>query len=185
MAIDFRLSGEQLIKLPIFRNLNPYEAETLLEITSIRAFSQGQAVFEQGTPGDSLFVILKGRVDILKAMGDGESSVIAEFGPGAAFGEMTLITDTISERTATALARERVRVLIMHKEDFQKLISFGSLIAYKVAFNISQLLSERLTRVDQALIDFFNEADEQTQATLDIFIKRRKEILNQNSKKES
>jgi|GEM_PF-396130 PPM family protein phosphatase len=185
MAIDFRVTGEQLIGIPIFSNLNPFEAMTLMEITSIRAFSEGQAIFEEGTPGDSLFVILKGRVDILKDLGGSEKKVIAQFGAGTAFGEMTLIADSVAERTASALATERTRVLIIHKDDFQKLVNFGSLIAYKVAFNISKLLSERLTRVDQALLEFYNDSDGQTQKTLEIFIERRRKILDTVSSKES
>lgn len=180
MAIDFKLTGAQLIQLPIFSNLNPYEAEALLEISSVRAYSEGQCVFEQGTEGDSLFVILNGMVEILKRVGNEKPAVVAEFGPGAAFGEMTLITDSPSDRTATVKAKERVRVLIISKHDFQKLIHFGSVIAYKVAFNISKLLSQRLVQADQAILESFEAADDSTRKILEDFLNRRRDILNQN-----
>lgn len=181
MAIEFKLTGTQLIQLPIFSNLNPFEAEALLEISSVRAFSEGQNIFEQGTEGDSLFVILKGTVEILKKVGQEKPAVVAEFGSGAAFGEMTLITDSQSERTASARAKERVKVLIISKYDFQKLIHFGSIIAYKVAFNISKLLSLRLIQADQAILESFETADDSTKKILEDFLSRRKDILNQNA----
>ena len=177
MAIEFRLTPQELLKIPLFESLNPYEAEVLLEIISTRVFSDKQVIFEQGTPGDALFVVLSGTVDIIKTLEDKDARTIAQFGAQHTFGEMTMIFGEVSERTASAVARGRCKLLIIYKDDFQKLITFGSLLAYKVALNISRLLSERLRQVDGALIRFYNESDEGTRAVLETFIERRKEIL--------
>jgi CRP-like cAMP-binding protein len=175
---DLKLNGQRITEIPVFSNLNEFEGETLLQIVSIKVCKPDEVIFKEGTQGDALCVILEGTVDIVKQVGSGEFKTLARFGTMSAFGEMTLIHKETAERTASAIARERTRLLIIHKDDFQKLIDFGSVIAYKVTFNICRMLSERLTHVDREWVAMMNHVDERTRTVLQEFDKRKAEIMN-------
>lgn len=175
---ELKPKAERLLQIPVFQNLNIFEAQTFLEIVSIRTFQEGEFIFHEGDTGDCLFVILEGKVDIVKEINTEYSKTLASFEPNTAFGEMTLIHEEISPRSASALAQERTRLLMVFKEDFQKLIDFGSIIAYKVTLNICRLLSERLKKADQELIDLINRADNATKEALKEFEARRKAIFS-------
>lgn len=69
----------------------------------IRTLKPGDVLAEQGSPGDSLFLILDGILDVQH---DGAS--LGDIGPGAVVGERAIIEHSV--RTATLLARTAVRV---------------------------------------------------------------------------
>jgi hypothetical protein len=71
----------------------------------VRTVKKGRAVVEQGAPGDELFLLLDGVLDVLV---DGEP--IAEVGPGAILGERALLEG--GRRTATLQARTKCRVAV-------------------------------------------------------------------------
>ncbi len=56
-------------------------------------YEAGETVFEEGDTGDSLFMILSGRVEVVKRFGgkDSDPQVVGELGPGEYFGEMALL----------------------------------------------------------------------------------------------
>jgi len=71
----------------------------------VRTIKRGRAVVEQGAPGDELFLLLDGVLDVIV---DGEP--IAEVGPGAILGERALLEG--GRRTATLQARTKCRVAV-------------------------------------------------------------------------
>ena len=71
----------------------------------IRTVKKGQSVVEQGEPGDELFLLLDGVLDVVV---DGEP--IAEVGPGAILGERAVLEG--GHRTATLRARTKCRLAV-------------------------------------------------------------------------
>ena len=67
----------------------------------INEFGVGDVIFEEGSSGRELFVVLEGRVDIAK-MNGASKTVIVTLGKGEFFGEMAVIDG--SSRSATAVA---------------------------------------------------------------------------------
>jgi len=164
---DIKLTGERIVSIPLFSNMSADEAETLLQITDIAIYKENELIFKEGTPGTTLFVILEGTVDIIKQAEEGSFKTLARFQPYTAFGEIAILFDGDALRTASAIARERTRLLTLHKEDYAKLLDFGSILAYKIAFSISRILAARLSRVDQDLVRLMSMADESTKLVLD------------------
>ena len=70
-------------------------------------FKKGDVIFEQDTPGDTMFIIQSGAVEISCHRG-GEKIVIALMEKGDFFGEMALIDNRPRSATATALSRTRI-----------------------------------------------------------------------------
>jgi di/tricarboxylate transporter/CRP-like cAMP-binding protein len=81
-------------------------------------FAPGQTVFSQGDPGDALYVIVDGAVEIRGARG-GAAERVAVLGPGDCLGEMALVTG--DPRSATVVALSPTRLLRLDKERFQAL----------------------------------------------------------------
>ncbi len=177
MAKDLKLTGQKLTEIPFFSNLSLEEAETLLQIVNIRIFKENEPIFREGTPGTSLFVILEGTVDVVKKVDDKTFRSLARLTRDSVFGEIALLQSGEVGRTASVVARERTRVMELHKEDFARLIEFGSIVAYKVAFSISHILAARLSSMDQQMVNLVPENSEPGSDALTQYEKSRNEVL--------
>jgi NADH dehydrogenase len=78
-------------------------------------YEPGETVFDEGDVGDSLFMILSGRVEVRKHFG-AEPRVVRTLGPGEYFGEMALLGS--HPRTATTRALTPLDVLVLPGSDF-------------------------------------------------------------------
>lgn len=90
-------------------------------VTQLR-FEPGDTIFRQGDPGDLVYSIVSGEVEIIREMPDGEERLLATMGPGEYFGEMALISD--AARTATVRARGEVDLVAMGRADFTTLYAY-------------------------------------------------------------
>lgn len=110
------------------------------------SFSPDQTVFKEGDPGDAMFIILEGTVEI--SLGhDDDRHVLALLGPGDFFGEMAIITG--ASRSATAKILRDTRLLPIGREEFSKTISQSP----ELALYIIQSLINRLTQREAFLSD--------------------------------
>ena len=87
----------------------------------LRAYDPRQTIFREGEPGDAMYVVQDGQVDICKAGGGGPIA-LTSLGPGEFFGEMALVDH--SPRSATAIAGDGgARVLAIDSAHFVYLVS--------------------------------------------------------------
>jgi len=87
----------------------------------IKEFGVGDVIFEEGSTGRELFVVLDGQVEIAKISG-GTKTVIVTLGKGEFFGEMAVIDG--SARSATAIvATPNTRVMRINHARFVYLVS--------------------------------------------------------------
>ncbi|MBF0304889.1 MAG: Crp/Fnr family transcriptional regulator [Alphaproteobacteria bacterium] len=104
-----------------------------------RTLAQGEVVFEEGAEGDEMFVVLDGRVDIVKRI-NGETTLLAQVVKGDFFGEMGVI-EVASARSATALAgQDGTRVLAIDQARFVYLVSHQPAFALAVMEALSRRL---------------------------------------------
>lgn len=81
--------------------------------------SQGATIFSEGEQGDTMYVIVEGRVQIQRE-GSKSPVVLATLQPGSFFGEMAVVDQ--SERTATAVALTDVSLLTVHASEIELLL---------------------------------------------------------------
>ena len=86
-----------------------------------RVYAAGEQVIRQGANGDSLFVIMRGSVEVTAREGDKPVVKLAVLGPGDYFGEMSLMTG--ASRVATVTALEETLLLEVGKESFRAILS--------------------------------------------------------------
>lgn len=83
-------------------------------------FEPGEAVFQQGDLGDSLYIILTGEAEVVSCT-EGEERVIAQLRAGEYFGEMALLNG--STRNATVRCATPMSVLSLRQRDFHALVT--------------------------------------------------------------
>ncbi|MEW6666909.1 MAG: cyclic nucleotide-binding domain-containing protein [Thermodesulfobacteriota bacterium] len=110
---------ESLSKVKILQVLPPEEVVQLIPHVRTKRYSKGQAIFRQGEPGEELFFVVSGIVQVVREHG-GESQVIAELETGDTFGEIALISN--QPRTGTVRAVTDVELCSIHKSDFERLL---------------------------------------------------------------
>ncbi|WP_151526378.1 Crp/Fnr family transcriptional regulator [Serinicoccus kebangsaanensis] len=79
-----------VMKAPLFAALDDETADQLMDSMTPRRLARGDVVFHEGDPGDSLYVITRGKVKLAKAASDGRESLLSVLGPGEMFGELSL-----------------------------------------------------------------------------------------------
>ena len=108
--------------------------------TDFKEFKAGETIFREGEPGDNLYVVMEGSVDIKVA---GEKFIAAQ--PGDIVGEMALID--ASARSATAVARTRCKLIAINEKRFTHLTQQTPYFAIYVM----RVLVERLRRMNKIL----------------------------------
>lgn len=93
--------------------------EQLLASTNVRTFREGEAVCREGDPGDSMFLLVEGAVEVSTADPVGRPLVLAVLNEGEFFGEVALVTGR--PRTATVAARGPATVLEITREQVDSL----------------------------------------------------------------
>ncbi len=78
------------MKAPLFAALDGATADRLMDSMSPHRLARGDVVFHEGDPGDSLYVITRGKVKLSRASSDGRESLLSVLGPGEMFGELSL-----------------------------------------------------------------------------------------------
>jgi CRP/FNR family cyclic AMP-dependent transcriptional regulator len=109
-----------LTGVPIFALLDEQERATLAERLETVMFPSGTPLFHRGDPGDSLYVVRSGEVEIFFKNDTGERIVLETAKAGNFFGEISLLDG--GARTASAVATKDVEAVIVDREDLAELI---------------------------------------------------------------
>jgi CRP/FNR family transcriptional regulator, cyclic AMP receptor protein len=104
-----------LAEIPFFQVLDDLEREALAHYLELVTFAAGKLVFEYGEPGDSLYVIRTGQVEVFTRDDTGTRIVLETSGPGELFGEISLLDG--GPRTASVLVKEDLEALRLDRED--------------------------------------------------------------------
>lgn len=145
-ARDARLNsrGAFLQASSLFLDLHADELALLAELCQSVVFDPGQVVFREQDPGDCLYIIEEGEVEILYETEEGAagSAVIATMGRGEFFGEMSMLEK--STRSATVRACTPLKLLMLSTDDFYSFAKIFKNGFTVVIINIARILSQRL-----------------------------------------
>ena len=143
---------QTLIQIPICRGLTRDEVDTLFAIAEEASAGPGEVLFQEGAPGEALYVLLAGTVEIRKKDRAGTQQLLARIQEGGVFGEMSLVNGN-APRSASAVTAGAVRLLKLPAERFSRLLDESSLVALKVVHNLAQVMSRRLLLMDEKLME--------------------------------
>lgn len=131
-----------LSKVPLFSNCTAAEIAAIAAVAQEHSFAAGQIIVTQGTPGQAFYMVLSGRVEILR-----DNRSLGSFTAGDFFGEMSLLDQ--APRSATIRALDETSCLMLSSWDFKALLEQHPSIAVKLLEVLSRRLrvaDERLTR---------------------------------------
>ncbi|UCD56934.1 MAG: cyclic nucleotide-binding domain-containing protein [Candidatus Hydrogenedentota bacterium] len=106
----------------------------------------GDVIFHKGDFGHEMYVILKGRVQIIDEDARGDTT-LALLGPGETFGEMALFEH--KERSAKAAAMENCVLLALDEQRIERLLTKS--VAIRLLLNLAKMLSRRLRETNLLL----------------------------------
>ena len=115
-----RLLSNLLATAPLFQPLDRKQRLDLLRRFTAHEVQAGTPLIEEGRPGQGLYVVLHGSVDVTKVDGD-EKVFLATLGPGEVFGEISLLHDAATSATVTAATRSTV--LFLARDYFRRLVA--------------------------------------------------------------
>ena len=121
-------NSEMLAGVPFFSLLDDQERATLAERIDVVQFAPDAMIFARGAPGDAMFVVKSGRVEIFFKNDTGEKIVLETAHPGDFFGEISLLDN--GPRTASAQATEAVEALVIDRGDLDELFKLYPAAAF-------------------------------------------------------
>jgi CRP-like cAMP-binding protein len=145
-------------KIFLFQDLEDREIEQVLDRTSPREFSAGSEIIREGEPGDCMFIMISGEVEITKQL----TLVLDKDTPkervmirlkaddGVYFGEMSLLEQDTRSATVTALTD--CQLLELNHQDFLELIRLDTAMGVKLMLHLAQLLSRHLRKTNQDVV---------------------------------
>ena len=98
----------------LFNQLSPVELQALEKVAREQTYSARQDIFKEGDPGDGVYLVHQGQVEITAAVSSGERLVISQALPGDYFGEMAVLDN--QPRSASATASTGTRLYFIPRE---------------------------------------------------------------------
>ena len=130
-------------QIEVFHGLTDHQLEQIAAITSSATFHSGDVIAEQNTPGECMYIVASGQVEILKRDAYGDMHTALFLGEGQIFGELALLDLPI--RTATVIADDDPTVLYaVERETFDGLCRADTLLGYHLMRNIALDLAFKL-----------------------------------------
>ena len=127
----------------IFAPLSAEEKDIVARSAIKSVYAPGELIIRRGDPGDSMFVIYRGNVEVQLPGRDGNMQPVAKLKPGNFFGEMALLTG--EPRNADVVTSSEVETLEIRKGVLQQLLDNNA----QLAEALSQTIAERQLRLDE------------------------------------
>ena len=112
-------TAQILADVSLFALLDDQERAVLAERVDEVRFAAGEVIFHYGDPGDSMYVLISGTVDLTVKTKTGENIVLESAQGGDFFGEISLLDQ--GPRTASATAASEVEALLIDRDDLDEL----------------------------------------------------------------
>ncbi len=134
-----------LQSVPIFKMLSKESINFIVERLKFKTFDSNNTICKVGDPGDEMFIIISGKVNIvIYPEGVEEGQVVANLGPGDYFGEMALLTG--EPRSASVITDGPVEAFALQQKDFDVILERYPSISLSMGKIVSKRLRETLKK---------------------------------------
>ncbi|MDQ1301975.1 MAG: family transcriptional regulator, cyclic receptor protein [Chloroflexota bacterium] len=130
----------------LFRDLSPRDMAELERVTTLTAVPRGRVFYRPEDPGERLFLLRAGRVQLYRISPEGKKLVIATLGAGALFGEMALLGQQM--HSAFAEAMEDCSIMVMSRADLERLMLNDATIGRRILALTRKRLSDAEARLE-------------------------------------
>jgi len=136
-----------LSAIEIFQDLTRDEMEAMDRAITMNTCQQGKLFYIPGDTGEVLFLLKSGRVQVYRLSPEGKKLIVATLGPGAIFGEMSLVGQGMHNTFAEAA--EDCILCVMSRPDVEHLITSKPQVALRFIEAIGKRLTEAESRLEE------------------------------------
>jgi CRP-like cAMP-binding protein len=124
--------------IPSFSGMTESQLNDIRQITLIKTYRKGEAIFFEGDEGKGFFIVAEGLVKVFKTSSEGKEQILHVLGSGEPLGEVAVFAGR--SFPANALALSESRLLYLPRQAFIDLIARNP----SLAMNMLAVLSMRL-----------------------------------------
>ena len=136
---------DYLESVDLFQDLSATEVESLGHKTTLKAYEAGHLFYMPDDPGEALFILKKGRVQLYRMSPDGRKFVLGTLHEGAVFGHMALVGQRLHNTFAEAM--EDCVICVWSRDEVEQTL----LMKPHLALRFLEVVSERLFRAEERL----------------------------------
>jgi uncharacterized protein YhbP (UPF0306 family) len=103
----------------VFDDLPTQQVGSIVASLQVTEAKEGEVIVRQGGPADKFFIVAEGEVEVEREENGSQS--VATLGPGAFFGEVSILRNT--PREATVKATKPTKLLAMERDTFRDLVA--------------------------------------------------------------
>ncbi|MBI1279906.1 MAG: DUF1003 domain-containing protein [Anaerolineaceae bacterium] len=140
------IAPNNLKSVKLFELMDDSELEELAAHIDEASFAPSQILFKAGDKGDSMHILLSGKVETFVYDGEANRIKLSEVDEGGIVGELSLLDN--QPRSATAIAVEETRTFIIDRDDLKRLFQKKP----EAALDILAVLGHRIRETDTLLI---------------------------------
>jgi len=134
-----------LKRIPLFSSLKDEELEAINRVSIPKKFKKDQIILLENEEGDTLFVIIHGKVKVTSFSEHGKEVIFSILYDGDFFGDMSLLDG--KPRSASVVALEDSEIQLLRRADFIKLLEQHP----RIALTLLEELTSRLRKADERI----------------------------------
>src|SRR5262245_58605774 len=131
----------------LFRSLSGDDRARLAEVSVLRSYEKGDALFSEGDASDFLFTIVKGRAKVAKLLPSGKEVILEIFGPGDPIGAVVAYEGR--PFPATALALEPTSCVLVKRAAFFALLERHPTLVRSFILGLTHRIVELTRRIPE------------------------------------
>lgn len=138
---------QALSKIEVFQDLSVQEMKEMDRRTTMTTCEPGRVFYAPEETGEVLFLLKQGRVQLYRLSPEGKKLVVAELGPGAVFGEMSIVGQGMHNSFAESL--DECLICVMSRVDVERILVNKP----QVALRFMEAMARRLQDAEAQLED--------------------------------
>jgi CRP-like cAMP-binding protein len=140
--------------IELFESLSVGELAAIASVAEEVDYPAGEIIIQEADAGDTLFLMIRGEVSVIKDLGGLNEIEIDRMTDGEYFGEMALFEDTV--RSVSIRTEKPSAFMVLHKQEFKEIVREYP----QIALEICKVLSGRIRNLLQKIESRdFNKGD--------------------------
>ena len=145
MSRGGRIMTNILKSIPLFSSLNDIELEAIQKLSYVKKYPRDQIILLEDEEGDSLFIIIKGKVKVVTYSETGKEVIFSILSDNDFFGDMSLLDG--KPRSASIVTMTGTTIQMIRRPDFNRLLVDHP----RIALRLLEVLAGRLRKADERI----------------------------------
>lgn len=138
---------DYLQQAEVLQDLNPVEIAQVINKTRLIHYNTGHLFYMPADPGEVLFIVKSGRVQLYRMSPDGRKLILAIMQPGSVFGHMALVGQRLQNTYAQAM--DDCTICTWNRAEVEQLL----LTNPQFALRLLEIVGRRLNHIEDRLAD--------------------------------